>query len=105
MVEVIVTHSAQQQRTSLLQYINEAFGARVALKVYSQLEHYHSLLVANPCLGAVEPLLIDYPEGYRSLVVHKHCKLVYYVDELGQKLYVTDFWDVRRAPATLVANK
>lgn len=105
MVEVIITHSAQKQRSLLLQYIHAAFGQRVAQKTYDHLESYIPLLAANPRLGALEPLLTSYIEGYRSLVVQKYTKLVYYIDVEKQVLYVTDFWDTRREPSTIAAVK
>lgn len=104
MVEVIITDSAQEQRRLLLQYIYITFGKRLAQKVYDELEHYHLLLAANPHMGAIEPLLADYPEGYRSLVVHPHTKLIYYIDEEKERLYITDLWDVRREPNSLASK-
>ena len=49
-----------------------------------------------PGIGSYEPLLVERPEGFRSVVVHRNCKLVYYVD--GDTLYIADLWDTRREP-------
>jgi hypothetical protein len=49
----------------------------------------------NPLLGKREFLLEDRRDHvYRSLLVHKHFKVVYYIDES----YIVALWDVRREP-------
>jgi len=39
--------------------------------------------------------------NYRSLVVHPHFKLVYYINEAKERIVITNFWDVRREPREL----
>ena len=53
-------------------------------------------------MGLVEPLLEGRNKVYRSLVIHKLYKLVYYVDE--ETIYIADLWDVRRDPDRLIAR-
>lgn len=38
---------------------------------------------------------------YRSLVVHEHYKLIYYVDQKKELINIVAFWDTRREPLTL----
>ena len=56
----------------------------------------------NPCIGLREPLMAERPEGFRSVVVHRNCKLVYYVD--GDTVYIADVWDTRREPLIQADN-
>ena len=57
---------------------------------------YEPLLAANPRLGITEPLLAGRKREYRSIVVHKLFKLVYYVKD--ETLYIAALWDTRREP-------
>ena len=47
-------------------------------------------------MAPVEELLSGRPLEYRSLLVHPHFKLIYYIDEAKATVYVVDMWDVRQ---------
>ena len=61
--------------------------------------HANMLLSKNPNMGSVEPLLADRSIMYRSYVVNRLNKIVYFVKE--DHIEVADFWDVRREPKKL----
>lgn len=46
--------------------------------------------------GSNEPILSDRPQGYKYLLVErskrKYVKIIYYVDKMVKKVYVTDFF-------------
>lgn len=79
MVEVIWTKRANRERIATLTYGAKAFGKHAAGKLNERIESYVVLLVENPHLGGFEPLLAERRREYRSLVVHEHYKLVYYI--------------------------
>ena len=60
------------------------------------------LLVNNPQLGAIEPLLADLPVVYRSIVVNRLNKLVYWINE--DTIEIVAFWDTRREPKEQAAK-
>lgn len=77
-------------------YIQTQFG-EISCKVFlREVVRTEKLLRENPHLGSVEPLLSDLPKTYRSIVVQKLNKIVYYVED--NTIYIVDFWDVRREP-------
>jgi len=47
-------------------------------------------------------LLADLPGTYRSYVMNRINKIIYRVD--GDTIFIADFWDVRRAPESLVSQ-
>lgn len=49
-----------------------------------------------PYAGAIEPFLANRKKSYRSLVVEKHFKLIYYIEK--GILFITSVWDTRRDP-------
>ena len=53
-------------------------------------------------MGLKEPLLRGLKREYRSVVVHRNCKLVYYVE--GDILYIAALWDTRREPRLQADN-
>lgn len=78
-MQVIWNTEAVQQLDRLLDYVGQEFGQRVMQSLYTRLLSYEPLLAANPGMGRKEPLLEGHPKGFRSLVVHKYCKIIYYV--------------------------
>lgn len=95
---------AESQLRKNVAYCTKKFGKFIALHFIDIIEHQVNLLASHPHLGAIEPLLKDRQRSYRSLVVHKHFKLVYYIDEKKETLYIIALWDTRREPATLTRN-
>lgn len=50
-------------------------------------------------MASVEQLLDGEPEMFRSLVVLRRYKVIYYVTD--ETIYVADIWDCRQDPAIL----
>ena len=101
-MQVIWNTEATRQLDLLLDYVGQEFGQRAMRNLYDRLLSYEPLLAANPGLGRKEPLLEGHPKGFRSIVVHKYCKLIYYVEEDG--LHIADLWDTRREPDAQANN-
>lgn len=102
MANVIWTKRANRERIAILTYGAKEFGKYAAGKLNERIESYAILLDGNPHLGGLEPLLAERCREYRSLVVHEHYKLVYYIK--GNTLYIVDLWDTRREPEKLVGR-
>lgn len=92
---------ARQEVRAAVIYGAEHFGERTAISFYRQIRIQAELLASHPKLGILEPLLSDRKHQYRSLIVHKHHKLVYYIDEQKDTIYIADLWDMRREPSRL----
>ena len=90
--------------TALAQGI-ELFGTRSTTLFYNRVKSYEPLLASNPYMGKIEPLLAGRKRHqYRSLVVHEHFKLIYYIDQPNAILYIADLWDTRREPSRLAGE-
>ena len=98
---IVWTNEARIQRKEIMIYGRIQFGAIVARKFRESLKAQSLLLMDNPYLGKAEPLLADCTKEYRSLVVHKHYKLIYFVSESNKTVYFVDVWDTRREPGSL----
>ena len=93
---------ALNQLDAVMAYGRQEFGERAVQRLYTRIMSYEPLLAANPRLGIAEPLLAGRKRAYRSIVVHKLFKLVYYVK--GDILHIAALWDTRREPRTQADN-
>ena len=85
-------------------YCATEFGRTVAYDFLDSVDRQVNLLAEFPEIGKVEPLLKDRKLVYRSLVVHKFFKLIYYVNEKKQRIVIADLWDTRREPTAQAAR-
>ena len=72
------------------------FGIRIADRMMYHIYYCVLLLSQNPRSGKVESLLVGRRYEYRSLVVHPHFKLIYYINEAKEKIVITNFFDTRK---------
>ena len=77
------------------------FGKRVANRFYQEVKEQLKMLARFPRMASIKETLMGLSETYRSLLVHPHFKLIYYIDEAAETIYIVDMWDVRRAPIDL----
>ncbi|NGM61478.1 type II toxin-antitoxin system RelE/ParE family toxin [Sphingobacterium sp. SGG-5] len=64
---------------------------------------YHSILRLSktPFIASPEPLLNEFPNTYRSLVIRRLFKVIYRVDEEKQAVIIVTIWDCRQDPELL----
>ena len=101
-MQVKWTKSALKRLERATDYGFHRFGEITAIRFYQKIRSYDSLLTEHPYLGKVEPLLIGRRHEYRSLVVHEHYKLIYFISEKDNVIYITDLFDTRREPQSLI---
>ena len=77
-------------------YIQASFGKKARLKFRHEIAHVSELLLQNPNLGPVEPYLADTPVLYRSIVVNRLNKIIYWIND--DVIEIVDSWDTRREP-------
>ena len=98
--QVIWTDLAESQLDLILQYISDNFGYDATLKLLDDVEHTNCLLATQPYIGFVEPSLVDCAKVYRCLVINKHDKVIYCVDD--NTIEVVIFWDCRQNPQKML---
>lgn len=81
------------------EYIQREFGARAGERFINEVKRIAYLLEQMPELGHYEPLLSGREQGYRSIVINKLTKLIYYIHE--DKVLIAVLWDTRREPQSL----
>lgn len=96
----ILSNQAKQEIRLVAHYIRQEFGKRYRDEFIQKLRHARHIIEDNPNIGSIEPLLEKLPGTYRSYVMNHYNKIVYRVD--SDVIYISDLWDVRRAPDTLI---
>ena len=80
-------------------YIHKAFGEKAKFNFVQEIQHITNLLESNPYAGIREPLLLHKTRAYRSIVLNRQNKIIYYLNK--NTIRISAFWDVRREPKKL----
>ena len=89
---------AEQKAKEIGKYIRRSFGLK-RMKVFGeQIRHTTDLLILNPYMGVLDPLLSGRSQSYRSILINRLSKMVYYVDEKEGVIHISAFWDCRCEP-------
>jgi len=98
-MRVFWTAFAERQLDDIYAYIQQ-YSSQSAADIYNEIVDESASLARFPRIGTIEPLLSSYPEEYRYLVVRKHYKVVYCVEN-DAIIYVVAVFDCRQNPAKL----
>lgn len=96
MMKLIWHKQAKEALRNTATFIRKQFGLKVREDFRNEVDHVQTLLTSNPYMGKEEPLLAHRDIEYRSLVINKLNKIVYYIE--GDTIHIADFWDTRREP-------
>ena len=77
-------------------YVLRNFGERTRQEFMDEVEQAVLSVAEIPTLGIIDPLFAHRKQTYRSIIVRRLNKVVYYVK--GDTLHVAAFWDTRREP-------
>lgn len=103
-MKIIWQTEARSHMRAAFAYGKRAFGLRIAIRFREEVKKSTYRLSTHPYLGAKEPALSDYDISYRSLVIHPHYKLIYWIDEERDTVFIAALWDTRRNPDKLSEN-
>lgn len=98
-MRVIWDPMAIKERNHVASYIRRRFGESHKTSFLQEVRETVQMMKRHPDVGPIEPLLAGLPKTYRSVVVARLSKIVYFID--GDVIYIADFWDCRREPEVL----
>ena len=87
---------SKEQLLRTASYIRYEFGQDTMDEFMKEVKRTNKLLSKNPNLGQVEPLLVDLPIEYHSIVFSRINKIVYRI--VDKHIEVVALWDTRREP-------
>ena len=82
-------------------YFYSQKNIEAATNIYNDIIDEAETLTKFPKMAPIEPILEDYTRKYRSLVVRKHFKVVYRIEE--ETIYIAAVFDCRQDPQKLVS--
>lgn len=98
-MKIIWSEMAQHSLDATVEYVQHEFGDVARRKFVETVKHTVTLLCSNPNIGIVEERLSNAPVEYRSIIVGRLNRIVYFVED--NTIQVADFWNMRRSPKTL----
>lgn len=101
-MRIIWSDRAFVRRQAIEDYILYSFGYAAHAEYVEAIEDWKKIVLENPQVGKIEPLLEGMRKEYRSYVISKLTKCIYYVE--NDFIVVVDWWDTRRAINTLTQN-
>ncbi|MDR3247006.1 MAG: type II toxin-antitoxin system RelE/ParE family toxin [Prevotellaceae bacterium] len=93
------TDKAKRHLKSIFDFYVETAGRKTAIEMVTDIKVATKPLTKFPQMAAIEPILSDLPEKFRSLVVCKHYKVIYYVN--NKVVHIFAIWDCRQNPDNL----
>ena len=96
------TDHAKEQRRQIADYIRREFGLKRKKKFMQEVDHTVRMLMQSPGIGPIEPLFVDRPKAYRSVIINGLNKLVYSVE--NDAIYIEAIWDTRQEPEEQAAQ-
>lgn len=98
-MHIIWSDRAYVRRQAIEDYILFSFGFAAQAKYVEAIEDWKKIVLENPQIGKVEPILEGMRKEYRSYVISELTKCIYYVED--DFIIVVDWWDTRRGIKTL----
>ncbi|MBR5082134.1 MAG: type II toxin-antitoxin system RelE/ParE family toxin [Bacteroidales bacterium] len=95
-MRVIWHPDAQNRLRQAVVYVQTEYGRRSSTKFIKEIYRSERLIAKFPHLGSAEPYLADAPVLYRSIVVNRLNKIIYWIND--DVIEIVDFWDNRREP-------
>lgn len=98
-MQIVWSELALSDLDMTLEYGVVTFGEHAAERFNNNLLDNEKRLMVNPRMGRTETLWVGQPKNFRSLVVHQHYKLLYYIE--AGTIYIAALFDTRRDLASL----
>ncbi|GHV60805.1 hypothetical protein FACS1894195_0190 [Bacteroidia bacterium] len=93
------TDRAKQHLRNIHDYYADVAEDNVAGKLAADISNAARPLANFPEMAAREPALVDYPQVFRSLIVRKSYKIIYFV--ANEIVHIVAVWDCRQNPDKL----
>ena len=85
---------AAAQLHQIEEYLLRDFGERIRQEFMDEVEQATLQLADMPNMGKPDPLFVHRKQTYRSFIIRRLNKIVYYVKD--DTLHIAAFWDTRR---------
>ena len=101
-MKVILLPRALNRLDEIFDWIKTTNNENTAAKIYNSILDELEILEKQPKIAAIEPALEDLPKQFRSLIINRKYKAVYYIEEQNDTIFVTTIWDCRQNSNNLI---
>lgn len=106
---VIARPAKNRYQESVLPYLFEYFSFERAIEIDENILNTTGILSKNPGRGRKEKYLEEVKEEFRFILYketkHFEIKIIYYISESENTVYVTDFFPTKMDPQKITKNK
>jgi plasmid stabilization system protein ParE len=99
-MKVILLPNALKRLEEIYMFL-QTFNPNTAVRIYNNILDEIEILEKYPRISAIEPLLSNSGKEFRSLIIMKYYKIIYYVEDKDNTVYVATVWDSRQNPDNL----
>ena len=89
-------------RRRIAAYILDNFGENSKADFMAEIRETIDLLKINPYMAAIDPLFDNRAHTYRSVIINRRSKMVYYIE--NNVIQIAGFWDCRQDPVAQAAR-
>ena len=100
-MKVILLPRALSRLDEIFDWVKTTDCENTAVKVYNSILDELEILEKQPKVAALEMALVDLPKQFRSLIINRKYKAVYYIEEQKDTVFITTIWDCRKNPDNL----
>ena len=93
---------AEEDLEIIYQFYTKDKSSKAANKIFNEILDAVDSLANFPKMAPIEPDLSDDEEEYRSLVVLKLFKVIYYIEFTS--IFITAVWDCRQSPKANISK-
>ena len=101
-MRVVWDPESMKARTQVANYIRRQFGSKRKTRFLQEVRQVTQQSKRSPGIGQIDPLFVDRPQTYLSVIINGLNKLVYFVSE--DILYIAGFWDTRMDDGNQASN-
>ena len=100
-MKVILLPKALSRLDEIFDWVKTTSSESAAAKVYNSILDELEILEKQPRIAALETALADLPKQFRSLIINRKYKAVYYIEEQKNTVFIATIWDCRQNPDNL----
>jgi plasmid stabilization system protein ParE len=95
-MKIIWHQDAKNEYKQIARYIKLKFGLKAKREFITGVMECEKFLCKHPDIASIDPLFDDRVKTYRSVLINRRSKMVYYIE--GEEIHIAAFWDCRRDP-------
>lgn len=104
-LEVYWTQSAENELYSIFKYYLKRAGRKTAMSLAIGIYKEPLKLINQPEIGQVEEYLKDRKIEFRYILYKKNYKIIYWINQVENRIEVMDVFDVRQYPLKITRTQ